>query len=40
MVTKDKVHQINQLSNEYIESGDIGHIHTIERLAQDIIDNF
>ena len=40
MVTKDKVHQINQLSNEYIESGDIGHIHTIEKLAQDIIDNF
>jgi predicted DNA-binding protein YlxM (UPF0122 family) len=38
--TKEKVHKINQLSNTYIESGDISHIHEIQKLAEDIIDNF
>ena len=40
MITKEKVHQINQLSNEYIKSGDIESIHSIRKLAEDIIDNF
>ena len=40
MATKDKVHEINRLSNTYIESGDIECIHAITKLAEDIIDNF
>lgn len=40
METKDKVHQINQLSNDYIESGDMNKIHEIQQLAKDIIDDF
>ena len=40
IITKEKVHQINQLSNEYIKSGDIESIHSIRKLAEDIIDNF
>ena len=40
IITKEKVHQTNQLSNEYIKSGDIESIHSIRKLAEDIIDNF
>ena len=37
---ESKLHLINQLSNEYIKSGDIESIHSIRKLAEDIIDNF
>jgi predicted DNA-binding protein YlxM (UPF0122 family) len=38
--TKEKVHEINQLSTSYIQNQDIDFIHKIQSLAQDIIDDF
>lgn len=38
--TKEKVHEIKELSNDYVQSGDIKQIHQIQELAQDIIDDF
>lgn len=40
METKNKVHQINVLSNLYMSSGNPDCIHEIQVIAQDIIDNF
>ncbi len=40
MTTKEKVHKINELSNDYIVSKNIDNIHTIQQLAEDILDTF
>lgn len=40
IATKEKVHMIDQLTNDYISSGDMECIHKIQTLAKDIIDTF
>lgn len=40
MKTKEKVHQIDQLTNDYISSGDMECISKIQSLTKDIIDTF
>lgn len=40
LATKEKVHMINNLSNEYTVSKDTDCISRIQEIAQDIIDNF
>lgn len=38
--TKDKVHQINVLSDRYLNNGDEQCICEIQKIAQDILNNF
>jgi hypothetical protein len=38
--TKEKVHEIERLSDEYLDKSDIECIYQIQRLAKDIIDTF
>lgn len=40
MDTKAKVHQINELTNQYLKSSDIKQIHEIQNIAQEILDDF
>lgn len=38
--TKEKVHMIVKLSEDFIEDGNIDNIRSIQNIAKDIIDNF
>lgn len=40
MDTKAKVQRINELSEEYIRTGNIQKIHSIQEIATEIIDNY
>lgn len=40
MDTKSKVHEINQLTEQYLKSQDIGQIHKIQSIAKEILDDF
>ena len=38
--TKSKVHEINELTNQYLETKDLNQIHEIRNIAQEILDDF
>lgn len=40
IATKEKVHLIDQYANDYISSGDIACIHSIQNIAKEIIEDF
>ena len=40
MDTKSKVHEINELTNQYLDTKDIKQIHKIQNIAQEILDDF
>ena len=40
MDTKEKVHEINELTNQYLTTKDIKQIHEIQNIAQEILDDF
>lgn len=40
IATKEKVHTIDKLANDYISSGDMECIHEIQHIAKEIIETF